>query len=118
MDEITRRHLLKLGLLGGAGLILPLGVLQIPLASIREANAMKSPPVKPFQVPLPILPVLQPVRTDGTTDYYEITQKPGVAHILPGHTTPIWGYNGLFPGPTIEARSGRTTIVRQTNELP
>ncbi|HTK10760.1 MAG TPA: multicopper oxidase family protein [Ktedonobacteraceae bacterium] len=118
MNEVTRRHLLKMGLLGGAGLVLPLGVLQIPLASIRETNAMKSPPVKPFQVPLPILPVLQPVRTDSTTDYYEITQKPGVAHILPGHTTPIWGYNGLFPGPTIEARSGRTTIVRQTNELP
>jgi spore coat protein A len=38
--------------------------------------------------------------------------------ILPGLTTPIWGYNGTFPGPTIKARSNRRVVVRQTNALP
>ncbi|MGH7577719.1 MAG: multicopper oxidase family protein, partial [Longimicrobiales bacterium] len=50
-------------------------------------------------------------------DYYEITQRPGSAEILPGIQTPIWGFEGLYPGPTIRARRGRTTIIRQTNQL-
>jgi spore coat protein A len=31
--------------------------------------------------------------------------------------TRIWGYNGLFPGPTIEARRGRATVVTHKNDL-
>jgi spore coat protein A len=38
--------------------------------------------------------------------------------IIPGTLTTIWGYNGLYPGPTIRARSGRQTVIRQTNGLP
>src|SRR5207248_8982378 len=33
-------------------------------------------------------------------------------------TTGIWGYNGIFPGPTIEARSGRRAVLRLRNGLP
>ncbi|WP_283133456.1 multicopper oxidase family protein [Rhizohabitans arisaemae] len=73
---------------------------------------------RPFQVPLPIPPVLRPVRTDGTTDHYELTQQVKGSRIIPGHTTMVWGYNGVFPGPTIESRSGRTTVVRHRNTLP
>ena len=32
--------------------------------------------------------------------------------------TEIWGYDGIFPGPTVEARSGRHVVIRQWNELP
>ncbi|MGH7576659.1 MAG: multicopper oxidase family protein [Longimicrobiales bacterium] len=74
-------------------------------------------PLPRFLRTLRVPPVLQPVRTDATTDYYEITQRPGSAEILPGIRTPIWGFEGLFPGPTIRARRGRTTIIRQTNQL-
>jgi spore coat protein A len=116
--KLTRRRFLKLGLMAGASVALPVGTLQIPVGRIRAASSLRSPAVEPFTVPLPIPPVLQPVRTDATTDYYEITQKPGRAEILPGLTTEVWGYNGIFPGPTIEARSGRRVIVRQINELP
>jgi spore coat protein A, manganese oxidase len=69
-------------------------------------------------MPLPIPPVLKPVRSDAGTDYYEITQKAGKAEILPGLETEVWGYEGIFPGPTIEASSGRQVVIRQWNELP
>jgi spore coat protein A len=52
-----------------------------------------------FRVPLPIPPVLKPVRSDATADYYSIRQKVGRAAILPGRTTEIWGYEGPFPAP-------------------
>ena len=32
--------------------------------------------------------------------------------------TTIWGYNGIFPGPTIESRRSRTVTVAHTNRLP
>jgi spore coat protein A len=73
---------------------------------------------EPFGVPLPLPPVLEPVHSDATTDTYEITQKAGQAAILPGLTTEVWGYNGIFPGPTIETRRGRQAVVRHRNELP
>ena len=31
--------------------------------------------------------------------------------------TRIWGYEGIFPGPTIEARRGRAAVVTHTNCL-
>ena len=73
---------------------------------------------EPFGVPLPVPPVLEPVRSDAGVDYYEMTQKAGRQEILPGLKTEVWGYNGTFPGPTVEARSGRRAVVRQWNELP
>jgi spore coat protein A len=72
----------------------------------------------PFTARLPIPPVLRPVRRDAGTDWYEITQKVGTAAILPGLPTPIWGYEGVFPGPTLVSRRGRRTIVTHRNELP
>ncbi|MFJ2193038.1 multicopper oxidase family protein [Kitasatospora sp. NPDC087861] len=73
---------------------------------------------EPFQVPLPVPAVLQPVRTDGTTDYYEITQQVAKLEILPGVRTEAWTYGGTFPGPTVVTRSGRAAVVKHRNELP
>jgi spore coat protein A len=70
-----------------------------------------------FNSPLPKSPVLAPTSSDATTDYYDMTMQVGVKEILPGKQTAIWGYNGLYPGPTIKARSGRQTVVRQVNNL-
>jgi len=118
MKRFSRREFLKLGALGGAGLAVPLGTLQTARSHISAAEAVVSPKVEPFSVPLPIPPVLKPVRSDGATDYYEIIQKEREAEILPGLKTTIWGHNGIYPGPTIEARSGRKLRIRQKNELP
>ena len=50
-------------------------------------------------------------------DVYDVDIQEGLAEILPGFQTPIYGYEGIYPGPTIRARKGRTTIVRQKNRL-
>src|SRR5215203_2658260 len=115
---LSRREFLKLGVAGGAGLLLPVGTFGTALARARTVENLESPPVQPFAVPLPIPPVLEPARKDATTDYYEITQKEAKTRILPELKTEVWGYDGIFPGPTIEARSGRRVVVRQQNELP
>src|SRR3712207_3272556 len=127
---ITRKEFLKLGLVGGAGLALSSGAstaLPLRKGNRTTGNLLRSAAQlpKPFKIPLFVPPVLRPVRKDSwerggraTTDYYEITQKEGEAEILPGLSTPLWGYDGIFPGPTIESRSGRKVVVRYHNELP
>src|SRR5215218_1611099 len=124
----TRKEFVKLGLVGGAGLALSSGASSPwARASGMTGNLLRSKTQlpKPFTLPLFVPPVLKPVRTDswarGTrapTKYYEITHKEGKAEILPGLTTTLWGYDGIFPGPTIESRSGRKIVVRYHNELP
>jgi spore coat protein A len=64
---------------------------------------------------MPVPPVLTPTSTDATTDYYSITVKTGTAQMRPGAPTPIVGFNGVFPGPTIVAEKGRAVHVTQTN---
>ncbi|MBI4188654.1 MAG: multicopper oxidase domain-containing protein [Chloroflexi bacterium] len=118
---LTRRELLKLGL--SAAATVPLGRLLIPDRVLAHGDhgggsGGSSPPTTPFAVPLPIPPVLVPSSTDATTDYYQITMRPAQMQIIPGLWTTIWGYNGLYPGPTIVARSGRRVVIRQTNNLP
>jgi spore coat protein A len=89
----------------------------LSLAAGRSVRAEHAPHRQQFRVPLPIPPVLRPVRRDDTTDYYEIIQREASAELMPGTRTRIWGYEGLFPGPTIEARRGRKTVVSHTNRL-
>jgi spore coat protein A len=72
---------------------------------------------QPFQVALPIPARLEPRRT-ADTDYYEIVQSETTMEIVPGVKTPIWGYNGTFPGPTLVSTKGRRTVVKHRNELP
>ena len=75
-------------------------------------------PFEPFQRDLPRAPELLPVNSSRTQDNYEIAIREGMAEILPGFQTPIYGYEGIYPGPTIRARKGREIVVRQRNTLP
>jgi FtsP/CotA-like multicopper oxidase with cupredoxin domain len=58
------------------------------------------------------------VRSERGVDFYEVEIREGLAEILPGFQTPIYGYDGVYPGPTIRARKGRGSVVRQHNALP
>ena len=49
---------------------------------------------------------------------YALTQKLGQAQFVPGLTTTVAGYNGIFPGPTIRATQGTRIEVRIRNGLP
>ena len=111
-----------------------------------------SPETKPFVEDMPRLPVLAPVRSlnpkptiapntaagEARTEphqawkqfppkrFYELTQRAGLvrmANDLPPQ--PIWGFNGITPGPMIVERYGAlgnpqqgSVLVRQRNNLP
>ncbi|MGH3335543.1 MAG: multicopper oxidase family protein [Nocardioides sp.] len=117
--QLTRAELFKIGLLGGAGLVVPL-----TYASTIRGRALDRLPggqiPDPFQVPLAIPPIAQPVRKDAGHDYYQMTMKRAFVPILPGFPrTEIFGYDGITPGPTIVAAElGRFVVVRHINRLP
>lgn len=102
MSKINRRDFAKLGILSGAALIFPRGA--------RGQTAA-------FSRSLSFPPVLSPTSTDATTDYYNISMAAASKQIVSGRSTTIWGYNGIFPGPTIKAKRNRRVVVRQTNNL-
>ncbi|MFI2361938.1 multicopper oxidase family protein [Promicromonospora sp. NPDC019610] len=118
---LTRRRLLGVG--GALGLVVAAGLStsaalapRPPLTGAELRSAVPLPP--PFRVPLPVPAVLTPVSSADGTDSYEITQREVTAEILPGVPTPLWTYDGTFPGPTIEARRGRPITVTHHNHLP
>ena len=119
--EFSRREFLKLGLAGGVSLALPFsasacsGSVEGSAGTLLRSRARLP---RPFTVSLPVPEVLEPVRSDASGDYYEVVQKVGRQEILPDLKTEVWGYDGVFPGPTVEARSGKSAAVRQWNELP
>jgi len=118
--RITRRSFIGGGLVAGVGLGVGVPFLGGAAGSSSTGNVLRSqlPIPQPFSQPLRIPPVLRPDRVDDQADHYELRQAMALASIVPGVTTPIWGYNGIFPGPIIESRRGRATVVTHTNELP
>lgn len=113
-----------------------------------------SPPTTPFVENMPRLPVLAPVASltpkptvapntaagEARTvahqafaqfpplRYYELSQQAGLARMAPLNELPlqpIWGFNGITPGPMIVERYGvlgspqrGSILVRQRNNLP
>lgn len=110
--DITRRDMLKLGALTSAAIMVPIR----RRAVAQSAESAVS--FTPYTAQLKLPEVLQPVRRDSTTDFYEITAREAETEIVPGYTTRIWGYNGLYPGPTIVAREERRVSITHTNNLP
>ncbi len=119
----TRRQVLLIGGLGvlGAGAAMwPTGSVEAKSASRLSSDQMP----RPFRVPFVQAPILPPYATgtdpaDGLpVNYYRVTEKAAVANILPRLGTPVLGYNGLFPGPTISLDRGTKAVVRVRNQLP
>lgn len=151
-----RRDLLKMGLITGAGMLIPQkGLSAFPITSSGMAfDNPVSPPTTPFVDNMPRLTVLQPVAAlspaptaapntaagEGRTvahqafaqfppqRLYEMTQQLGSAIMAPNNELPpqpIWGFNGITPGPLIVERYGvlgspgnGSILVRQRNNLP
>jgi len=120
--SVSRRQALQIG---GVGVIGAFG-LAVPLSSVdaKSASQLSSRNMpKLYQRTLPIPPVLAPKSTtvgaDGKkTHLYQIEQTAGMASIVPGLSTPILGYNGSFPGPTIKVNQGERITLEMDNLLP
>ena len=104
----TRREFLTMA--GGSMAVHALG-------AAGESESSRDQAKRRFQRVLQVPELLRPARVDATTDFYEIVQREALVELLPGKKTPIWGYQGMFPGPTIKVRQGRQVQVRHSNRL-
>ncbi len=120
----TRRDMLKLGGLGVLGLA---GTAGLPWGSVLGARSSgpvdASSMLRPFTVEFTRPQVLRPWKTsrddDGVwVEHFAVTERAGRARLLPGTNTPVWGYDGVVPGPTIKVRQGRRSVLRVGNRLP
>lgn len=82
-----------------------------------KSPSSRDPSRSRFHRILQVPEVARPTRVDTTTDLYEIEQREALVEILPGKKTAVWGYEGMFPGPTIKVRQGRRVQVRHANRL-
>ncbi|GAA0929505.1 multicopper oxidase family protein [Nonomuraea longicatena] len=89
----------------------------LPGTPLPKLLTSAAPLPMPFTTDLPLPSVARPTRTDSGADYYDLVARTADVEILPGLRTRILGYGGTFPGPTIQARSGRRTVVRLDNGL-
>jgi len=78
-----------------------------------------SPKLDRYIDPLPILPTLNPVKKKPGSSLYRVRLiefKSKLHSQLP--PTRLWGYEGRYPGPTIEAQTDEAVSVRWENRLP
>lgn len=72
-----------------------------------------------FVDPLPRPRVAEPVMVRDNEFLYRIIMKEGKHRFHRNFPlTTIWGYNGIYPGPTIEAPKDMTVKVKWENKLP
>jgi spore coat protein A len=109
---ISRRNFLKIGVAAGAGLAASCGeVLRAP--SKPEPDAGQS--LGKFVDALPIPKSLRGSSTAPLEIVMSEFRQPLHRDLGP---TVVWGYGGLYPGPTIEALSNEPFTVKWLNRLP
>jgi FtsP/CotA-like multicopper oxidase with cupredoxin domain len=122
--SLSRRDLLKIAVAGGAALTLPLERVAFTSGSTNRMATSAMP--RPFTLPFVTPPTLAssgsqsiPCPDGIARSYprYDIVQRFGVAEIMPGYKTPVFGYNGTVPGPTLRVSRGTPIAVRQANML-
>src|SRR6478752_5915336 len=74
-----------------------------------------TPPIAPFVDRVPIPPRLIATEHDGRLTVRIRAGEHGFHRELPASS--IWGFEGTFPGPTIEAERGKPVTVEWRNEL-
>ena len=116
---ISRRDLLKIGAVGAAGAAAagPIGLMSYSATAAPTPLGAKKLP-KPFSLPFKRTANLNRSTTMNGVDRYTIRQQATSLEIIPGYQTPVFAYNGLIPGPTIDATRGAPTHARISNELP
>ncbi|MEJ5867091.1 multicopper oxidase family protein [Pseudokineococcus sp. 5B2Z-1] len=119
--ETTRREVLglgALGALGAAGLAVPLRrPVEAKSASTLAPRNFPKPYTAAFTRP-PVLPHTVHEDAEGPYRLYTVTERVASASILPGLSTPVAGYDGTVPGPTIRVPQGVRAKLRVRNQLP
>lgn len=119
----TRRHLLS-----SAAAATGATLLKMPKA-LADAAIPTAPSTPHFDVPpntdpVPYVPVetpngvTMPWKTDGGVKVFHLVAEPVQREFAPGMIVNCWGYNGIAPGPTIEAVQGDRVRMLVTNKLP
>lgn len=135
--DLSRRQVLKAAAAAG-------GAASVSISAPAIASTKpRTPYTTPFAVPLPVYTPKQPASVlqpsplaaadldeCGRDDHqaflyfppkqlYELRVREAMHSFHPElPTQPVWGYDGIVPGPTIVARYGSPVIVRIYNELP
>lgn len=105
--------------MGAFGLAVPLSSVDAKSASRLDARNMPRPYERTLMVPPELAPMKTTIDDDGhLRHHYHIEQKLSTANIVPGLSTPILGYNGMFPGPTIKVHQGERITLEVDNILP
>ena len=120
----SRREFLGVSASVGLSAMLPLGLGHSPTtarnaARLRTMMALGTPKLTKFVDPLPIPGVVSPIGVMNGQPYYDVslTQITQQLHSqLP--PTPVWGYNGGYPGPSFETTPGTPIYVKWRNNLP
>jgi spore coat protein A, manganese oxidase len=118
-DSIGRRGFLKV-MGGAAGATIAVGGGALSLVPARATGqGLTGAGLKKFVDALPVPGVIAPSGILDGAPLFNVTMrqvKQKLHKNLP--PTTVWGYNGLYPGPTFEVRRGEPIAVRWTNDLP
>jgi len=136
---LSRRELMTIGAAAGSSAFLGLSSSGRGVAEQKAGlPPTPSPPTTPWRHALQVPPVKQALPGPGSLlggapfpadhQYYEQfppqkfyeTSVRAAQHTFHADLGPslIWGYDGIFPGPTFDARYGEPMLVRVHNELP
>jgi spore coat protein A len=98
----------------------------VALAARADSRPLDPEKLAKFVDPLPLPPVSRPLGRKSVpgqpgldAPYFRIAMREFQSKVhrdLPATT--LWGYDGVSPGPTIEARSGEGLLVEWVNNLP
>lgn len=118
---IKRRSLLLGGAVAATGAASATGagvlLLSAPPSSAAATVGIDPGSIAKYVLKMPVLPNLRPHGVSFTTDYYRMTMQEAYREVIPGFQTKVNTYNGHFPGPVINAWSGRRVVITQTNQL-
>jgi len=113
----TRRNFLKATGVAGATILMPWP--HHIQRAFAQGGSLDSSTLTKFIDPLPIPAILQPQGRAGKAASYQVTMSQ-FAQTLHSELPPttVWGYEGTYPGPTIEARRNKPVVVKWMNNLP
>ncbi len=101
------------GFASGVALVLAL----VLLTACNDGNDLLPITEKDWRAPVALQKAIDTNPAEDVVEVFlEAVEKD--VEIRPGKVTPMWTYNGVFPGPLIEAKVGDTLVVHFTNYLP